>query len=110
MADLLLFTVVDAFMLSGRAGPVLVPGLPQDDRLPVMRVGAALRLALPDGTSIHTAIAGFERISYGRKVPRDKVCTPISLPADVPKAAIVPGTEVYLVTGKSAARDAGSPP
>ena len=100
MPDVLLFTVVDAFMLSGRAGPVLVPGIPQDPSLPAMGVGATLRLALPDGGSIETTIAGFERISYGRKVPRAKVCTPISLPADVPKASIVPGTEVYLVTGK----------
>lgn len=101
MHEILLFTVVDAFMLSGRAGPVLVPGIPQDPALPAMGVGATLRLALPDGGSIETAIAGFERISYGRKVPRAKVCTPISLPAGVPKETIVPGTEVYLVVGKA---------
>lgn len=101
MSEIFLFTVVDAFSLSGRAGPVLVPGIPQSDMLPTMRVGAQIRLAVPDGSSIETEIAGFERISYGRKVPRDKVCTPISLPASISKDQVIVGTGVFLVTAKS---------
>jgi len=101
MSETFLFTVVDAFSLSGRAGPVLVPGIPQSDILPTMRVGAQIRLAAPDGSSLETQIAGFERISYGRKLPRDKVCAPISLPSSVSKEQVVAGTEVFLVTAKS---------
>ena len=101
MSEIFLFTVVDAFTLSGRPGPVLVPGIPQSDMLPTMRVGAQIRLAVPDGSSLETQIAGFERISYGRKVPRDKICTPISLPSSISKDQVLPGTEVFLVTAKS---------
>lgn len=101
MSGTFLFTVVDAFSLSGRAGPVLVPGIPQSDLLPTMRVGAQIRLTAPDGSAIETQIAGFERISYGRKLPRDKVCTPISLPSNISKEQVVAGTEVFLVTAKS---------
>lgn len=101
MSETFLFTVVDAFTLSGRAGPVLVPGIPQGDNLPTIRVGAQIRLALPNGSSLETQIAGFERISYGRKLPRDKVCTPISLPSSISKDQVLAGTEVFLVTVKS---------
>jgi hypothetical protein len=101
MSEIFLFTVVDAFSLSGREGPVLVPGIPQNDILPTMRVGAQIRLSAPDGSSFETHIAGFEKISYGRKLPRDKVCTPISLPSSVSKDQVITGTEVFLVTAKS---------
>lgn len=101
MSEIFLFTVVDAFVLSGRAGPVLVPGIPQSAKLPTMRVGAQIRLAAPDGSSFETHIAGFEKISYGRRPPPDKICTPISLPSSISKDQVLSGTEVFLVTAKS---------
>jgi hypothetical protein len=101
MTETFLFTVVDAFTLSGRSGPVLVPGIPQSANLPTMRIGAQIRLTAPDGSSFETQIAGFERISYGRKPPRDKVCTPISLPSSISKDHVIAGTDVFLVTAKS---------
>lgn len=101
MSETFLFTVVDAFTLSGRAGPVLVPGIPQSDILPTMRVGAQIRLCAPDGSSFETQIAGFEKISYGRRPPRDKICTPISLPASISKDRVIAGSDVFLLTAKS---------
>lgn len=98
MSDIFLFTAVDAFALSGKL--TLVPGLPQNPDLPTIRVGAQIRLVTPDGTSFETHIAGFEKISYGRKLPRDKICMPISLPASIAKTQVPAGTEVFLVTSK----------
>ena len=101
MSEIFLFTVVDAFALSGRPGPVLVPGIPQSANLPTMRVGAQIRLTAPDGSSFETHIAGFEKISYGRRPPPDKICTPISLPSSISKDQVLPGAEVFLLTAKS---------
>ena len=101
MPEIFLFTVVDAFSLSGRPGPVLVPGIPQNANLPTMRVGAQIRITAPDGSSFETQIAGFEKISYGRRPPPDKICNPISLPPSILKDQILPGSEVFLVTAKS---------
>ena len=99
MPDILLFTVVDAFALSGKL--TLVPGLPQNPELPTIRIGAQIRLVAPDGNAIVTHIAGVEKISYGRKQPRDKICTPISLPAAIAKTQVPAGTEVFLAASKS---------
>ncbi len=99
MPNTYLFTVVDAFALSGKL--TLVPGLPQNPDLPTIRIGAQIRLIAPDGAAIETQIAGFEKISYGRKQPRDKICMPISLPATISKQQVPVGTEVFLVTSKS---------
>jgi hypothetical protein len=99
MADIFLFTVADAFVLSGKL--TLVPGLPQNPDLPTIRVGAQIRLATPDGTSVESHIAGFEKISYGRKLPRDKISMPISLPSFLSKTQVPAGTEVFLVVSKS---------
>lgn len=98
MSDIFLFTVVDAFALSGKL--TLVPGLPQNPELPTIRIGAQIRLVAPNGTSFETHIAGFEKISYGRKQPRDKICTPISLPSAIAKTQIPAGTEVFLTIKK----------
>jgi hypothetical protein len=98
MPDIFLFTVVDAFALSGKL--TLVPGLPQNPDLPTIRVGAQIRLVAPDGTSVEAQIAGFEKISYGRKLPRDKISMPISLPSSVLKTQVPSGTEVFLVVSK----------
>ena len=98
MPDIFLFTVVDAFALSGKL--TLVPGLPQNPDLPTIRIGAQIRLVAPDGTSFETHIAGFEKISYGRKQPRDKICMPISLPAAIAKSQVPAGTEVFLAASK----------
>ena len=100
VSEILLFTVVDAFVLSGRAGPVLVPGFLQSAKPPTMRIGAQIRLVTPDGDSIETLIAGFERISYGRRPSHDKVCVPISLPPNISKEQVPVGTEVFLITSK----------
>jgi hypothetical protein len=102
LSSIFLFTVIDAFSLSGRPNLVLVPGLPQNPGLPTIRLGAQIRLVANDGTSIDTNIAGFEKISYGRKQARDKVCMPISLPSTITKMQVPAGTEVFLVTTKSA--------
>ena len=98
MSDTHLFTVLDAFVLSGKL--TLVPGLPQNPDLPTIRVGAQIRLVAPDGTSVEAHIAGFEKISYGRKLPRDKISMPISLPSSVLKSQVPAGTEVFLVVSK----------
>jgi hypothetical protein len=100
MSDIFLFTVVDAFALSGRPGPVLVPGFLQNAKHPTMRIGAQIRLVTPSGEFIETLIAGFEKISYGRKPPPDKVCTPIVLPVSILKEQVPAGTEVFLITAK----------
>lgn len=98
MSDTHLFTVLDAFVLSGKL--TLVPGLPQNPDLPTIRVGAQIHLVAPDGTSVESHIAGFEKISYGRKLPRDKISMPISLPSSVLKTQVPAGTEVFLVVSK----------
>ena len=98
MSDTHLFTVLDAFVLSGKL--TLVPGLPQNPDLPTIRVGAQIHLVAPDGTSVESHIAGFEKISYGRKLPRDKISMPISLPSSVLKTQVPSGTEVFLVVSK----------
>jgi hypothetical protein len=98
MTDHFLFAVVDAFALAGKL--TLVPGLPQNPDLPTIRIGAQIRLVAPDGTAFETHIAGFEKISYGRRQPRDKICTPISLPSSIAKDSIPAGTEVFLATAK----------
>jgi len=100
MSEILLFTVVDAFTLSGRPGPVLVPGFLQSAKPQTMRIGAQIRLVTPGGESLETLIAGFERISYGRRPPPDKVCIPISLPPNIAKEQVPVGTEVFFITTK----------
>ena len=100
MSETFLFTVADAFVLSGRLGPVLVPGFLEKSNHPTMRIGAQIRLATPSGESIETLIAGFERISYGRRPPRDKVCIPIALPSTISKDQVPAGTDVFLITSK----------
>ena len=102
MSETFLFTVVEAFALSGRPGPVLVPGFLQSANLPTMRIGAQIRLVTPNGESIETLIAGFEKISYGRKPQPDKVCTPIVLPPSISKEQVPTGTEVFIITTKFA--------
>lgn len=98
MPDIFLFTVADAFAFTGKLA--LVPGLPQNPGLPTIRIGARIRLVAPDGTSFETHIAGFEKISYGRRQPRDRICMPISLPASIAKERIPAGTEVFLAVSK----------
>ena len=100
MSEILLFTVVDAFVLSWRPGPVLVPGFLQNAKPPTMRIGAQIRLVTPSGESIETLIAGFERISYGRRPAPDKVCIPITLPPNIAKEQVPIGTKVFLITTK----------
>lgn len=101
MSETFLFTIVDAFNLSGVPGLILVPGIPQNPELPTIRAGAMLRLVAPDGTTFETQLSGFKKISYGRKQARDKIGMPIFLPTSVSKEQIPVGTDVFLLTTQS---------
>lgn len=94
MDPVLLFTVEDAFEITGR-GCVLVPGPSAEEGSQPIRIGDRLCLRKPDGHSLDTVIAGVEII--GRR-PRPKVVTaPIVLPKDVTKGDVPIGTEVWLL-------------
>lgn len=94
MDPVLLFTVEDAFQITGR-GCVLVPGPSAEEGSQPIRIGDRVCLRKPDGHSFDTVIAGVEMI--GRR-PRPKVITaPILLPRDVTKDDVPIGTEVWLL-------------
>ncbi|MBU8976868.1 hypothetical protein JI752_012010 [Lysobacter sp. MMG2] len=97
MANLFLFKVDHAFQLSGRPGPVLVPGIPVSPDLPAFGMGAKIRLILPTGESIDTQIAGVEMVNYGSRPRPERVSAPIALPPEISKDRVPQGTEVYLV-------------
>ena len=94
---ILLFTVEEAFQLSGRTGPVLVPGIPEKQGLPTVRIGSRIRLTTPDGQCIDTEIAGVDMVNYGRRPIPDPICVPIALPGCIDKQQIPSGTKVYLI-------------
>ena len=90
-----LFTVAEAFQISGR-GCVLAKGVPVDAGLPDVQVGSAIRLVKPNGESIDTWIDGIEMMNYGRRIP-EKLYIPISLPRIILKQDVPPGTHVFLL-------------
>jgi hypothetical protein len=96
MTCALLFTVVEAFQLSGR-GCVLVPGIGPDSGISNVRVGDRIRLIKPDGESIDTAVHGVEMIHYTAMRPPEKIFVPILLPSTISKADVPPGTQVFYL-------------
>ena len=97
-----LFTVEEAFQLSGRPGPVLVPGIPDRQDLPTIRIGSRIRLVSPDGQCIDTEIAGVEMVNYGRRPVPTTIYVPISLPSSISKQQVPSGTKVYLIDAERA--------
>ena len=88
-----LFIVEDRFQIAGR-GCILVPGIPDDASLPVIRVKDKIVLVRPDLSQVSTYIAGIEMINY-RTEPQ-RITTPILLPSDLSKEDVPVGTEVLL--------------
>jgi hypothetical protein len=92
----LLFTVEDAFQISGR-GCVLVPGIGKTSEFSPVRVGDRIRLVKPNGEVIDTRIQGVEMINYGRRGPPKEIFAPILLPGPISKHDVPPGTHVYYL-------------
>ena len=90
-----LFSVEDRFSIEGR-GVILVPGIPRDPGLPVVRDGARIQLRKPDLTVVDTFIRSLEMIRYRPELPPDKRTIPILLPKDFHKFDVPIGTEVFL--------------
>ncbi|MDX2111880.1 MAG: hypothetical protein SFY80_16750 [Verrucomicrobiota bacterium] len=91
---ILLFKVEDRFQLTGR-GCVLVPGIPHEPSLPIVRVSDKIMLTRPDGSKILTHIASIEMVNYHTKP--QKVAVPICLPSEFSTEDIPKGTEVFLI-------------
>jgi len=87
-----LFTVESLFTIFGR-GVVLVPGL--DGPLPLRRIGEAIELRRPDGSSIRTSIGGLER--HSTPLPPGKRKYPLILPPGLGRDEVPIGTEVWTI-------------
>ena len=97
MTEVLLFTVDDAFQLSGRPGLVLVPGIPDLPGMPLVRIGSPIVLSTPCGKRINTEVAAFEMLNFGSR-PRPAILSaPVALPAGISKQEVPAGTTVSLV-------------
>ncbi len=96
MSEILLFTVAEAFQLSGRPGPVLVPGIPNMPDFPPIQIGTPILIVTPSGKRIDTQIAGVEMVNYGRRSLPDNPSVPIGLPSSLSKDQIPAGSKVYL--------------
>jgi hypothetical protein len=103
MEEPLLFVVDAAFQISNR-GCVLVPGLSAEPGGPTVRVGSPIRLLLPEGKVINTAIRGIEMLNYGSRRP-EKITLPILLPPDISKEQVPVGTKVLLCHAATAGAD-----
>jgi len=99
----LLFTVEQAFQISGR-GCVLAPGIAPAPGLPTVRVGDPIRLVKPNGESIETRVHGVEMLNYGARPRPTTIHTPISVPHPITKEDVPPGTQVFYV-GLEAAQE-----
>jgi len=104
MDQALLFTVEDAFQISGR-GCVLVPGIPPSPGLPTVRVGDAIRLVKPNGEVIETRVHGVEMINYGARPRPAVIHAPISVPHPITKQDVPPGTQVFYVEDSAKQRE-----
>src|SRR4051812_26161460 len=83
---ILLFTVEDAFDITG-VGCVLFHGVPDpSDHVPCVRRGAPIILRCPDASEIHTYIREFHSI----RTTAPKPFTPISLPRNFTKSDVPP--------------------
>jgi hypothetical protein len=93
-----LFTVADTFTIRNR-GIVLAPGfLPAAHEMSFhIRIGDPIELHRPDGSQLEACIRGIEMINAPIDVilDRQRRC-PILLPANLTKADIPAGTEVWL--------------
>jgi len=87
----LLFVVEDSFELQSVQRLVLAPGPCGDARV---KVGTAVELRRPDGSRLRTTIAGIE-IVCGPNL-REPRTIPLALSADLKKADVPVGTEVWL--------------
>jgi len=96
MSEIFLFTVEHAFQLSGRPGPVLVPGIPSNSELPTIRIGSPLLIITPDGDRIDTQLACVEMVNYGQEPRPSAPSVPVGLPSSISKAQVPVGSKVYL--------------
>jgi translation elongation factor EF-Tu-like GTPase len=96
MDEVLLFTVEEAFQISGR-GCVLVPGIPEEHESLDVHVGDVVRLVKPDGEAIETKIRGVEMINYGTRPRPTVISVPILVGGEVTKQDVPRGTRVFLV-------------
>ena len=94
MTPAFLFTVEEAFQISGR-GCVLVPRHGEEPAVRSVRVGDPIRLVKPDGEVTDTQIAGIEMLNFGGRKPPEKGFAPILLPAPLTKDEVPSGTRVY---------------
>lgn len=99
MSEVLLFTVDDAFQISGIRGLVLVPGIPGVPGMPTVRIGSAIVLSTPDGKRIETEVAGLEMLNYGSRPRPVFLSIPVALPAGISKQEVPAGTTVSLLIG-----------
>jgi len=89
---LYLSTVEDTFELSGRGSIVVVPGIPrQGERQWKIRVGEAVVLEAPDGTTRHTVIGGIEMAS-----PPHPDFIALMLGPGVTKQMVPIGTKIWV--------------
>jgi hypothetical protein len=83
-----LITVQDVFVITGRKGVILAPGLPRE--LPrTIRAGDSIELRRPDGTRTSTIIAGIE---HARMID-GKSEWPLWLPESISLNDVPVGTE-----------------
>jgi hypothetical protein len=87
-----LSTVDDVFWLEGR-GCVITPGIPENSKWRI-KVGDALHLIRPDGSTLPSKVAGIEMISVSS--PRRRP-TPLLLPPEVRREEVPIGTKVFVV-------------
>jgi hypothetical protein len=74
-------------------GVLLAPGVTADDGWR-LNIGDALELRRPDGTVLHTSIAGFYHFS--RRSKDEPPTLDLLLPKHICKNDVPPGTEVWL--------------
>src|SRR5690348_7568630 len=96
MSEIFLFTVEHAFQLSGRPGPVLVPGIPGNSDLPTIRIGSPLLIVTPAGDRLDTQLACVEMVNYVQRPRPSTPSVPIGLPPTISKGQIPSGSKVYL--------------
>jgi len=83
-----LFVVRDVFSIAGR-GLVLTPGIPAG--APALKLGDAIEIRRPDGTTVSTKVGGLGL--FGRALPTDSV--PLLVPITGAKSQVPPGSEVW---------------
>ena len=88
----LFLTVEDAFIISGRGLVIIGPiGTARS------RVGGQIELRRPDGSVITTRIASLEMINVHPEKTKGRTWIGISLPREIAKDDVPPGTEVWAI-------------